>query len=292
MTKLRQRMLEELRLRNSSEYTIRSYISSVERFARYYGKSPDRMKAEQVRSYLLYLLEERKLSWSAIHVNRSALRFLYVRVLKQRWFDEEIQAPKRPIRLPTVLSAEEITQILDATRNLKHWTIMATLYATGLRCNELRLLKVEDIDSKRMLIHIRNGKGQVPRDVTLSPALLERLRVYWRWRKPKDWLFPSKQRPQCPMDDKSIRHLCANAGRRAGIKRHVHPHVFRHSFATHLLDQGADLRTIQVLLGHADIQTTARYLRVSMRRIQGVASPFDALTVQAIAQSEDNARQR
>jgi integrase/recombinase XerD len=292
MTRLRQRMIEELRLRNSSEYTIRSYIGSVERFARYYGKSPERMKAEQVRSYLLYLLDERKLSWSAIHVNRSALRFLYVRVLRQRWFDEEIQAPKRPIQLPTVLSAEEITRILDATRNLKHWTILATLYATGLRCNEIRLLKIEDVDSKRMLIHIQNGKGQTARDVNLSPALLERLRIYWRWRKPKDWLFPSKQRPQCPMDDKSIRHLCANAGRRAGIKRHVHPHVFRHSFATHLLDQGADLRTIQVLLGHADIRTTARYLRVSMRRIQAVASPFDALTVQHIDQSEDNARKR
>ena len=169
---------------------------------------------------------------------------------------------------------------------------MATLYATGMRCNELRLLKVEDVDSKRMVIHIRNGKAQTPRDVNLSPALLERLRIYWRRRKPKDWLFPSKQRPQCPMDDKSIRHLCANAGCRAGIKRHVHPHVFRHSFAAHLLDQGADLRTIQVLLGHADIRTTARYLRVSMRRIQAVDSPFDALTVQPIDQSEDNARQR
>ena len=147
MTTLRQRMIEELRLRNSSDYTVRSYIGSVERFARYHGKSPDRMKAEQVRSYLLYLLEERKLSWSAIDVTRAALRFLYVRVLKQRWFDEEIQVPKRPIRLPTVLSAGEITRILDETRNLKHWTIMATLYATGMRCNELRLLKVEDIDS-------------------------------------------------------------------------------------------------------------------------------------------------
>jgi integrase/recombinase XerD len=292
MTTLRQRMIEELRLRNSSEYTVRSYIGSVERFARYYGKTPDRMKAEQVRSYLLYLLEERKLSWSAIDVTRAALRFLYVRVLKQRWFDEEIQVPKRPIRLPTVLSAGEITRILDATRNLKHWTIMATLYATGIRCNELRLLKVEDIDSRRMLIDIRNGKGQIQRELPLSPGLLERLRIYWRWRKPKDWLFPSKQRPQHPMHDKSIRHLCANAGRRAGIKRHVHPHVFRHSFATHLLDQGADLRTIQVLLGHADLQTTARYLRVSIRRIQAVASPFDALTVQPIDQSEDNARQR
>lgn len=292
MTKLRQRMMEELRLRNSSEETIRSYIHSVQRFARHYHKSPDQMNAEQVRSYLLYLLEERKLSWSAIHVNRAALRFLYVRVLRQHWFDEEIQPPKRHPQLPTVLSAEEITRILDATRNLKHWTILAALYATGMRCKELRLLKVEDIDSKRMLIHIRNGKGQTPREVNLSPVLRERLRIYWRWRKPKDWLFPSKQRPDHPMDSKSIRHLCANAGRRAGIQRHVHPHVFRHSFATHLLDQGADLRTIQVLLGHADIRTTARYLRVSTRRMQAVASPFDALTIQPIEQSEDDARQR
>jgi integrase/recombinase XerD len=210
MTALRQRMTEELRLRNSSEETIRSYIEAVKRFARHYDQSPGQLSAEQVRSYLLHLLEERKLSWSAIHVNRAALRFLYVRVLKQRWFDEEIVAPKRHLQLPTVLSKEEITQILDATRNLKHWTIMATLYATGMRCNEIRLLKVEDIDSKRMLIHIRNGKGQTPRDVNLSPALLERLRIYWRWRKPSDWLFPSKQRPQYPMDDKSIRHLCAS----------------------------------------------------------------------------------
>ena len=292
MTKLRQRMMEELRLRNSSEETIRSYVSSVERFARYYHTSPDRMNAEQVRSYLLYLLEERKLSWPAIHVNRAALRFLYMRVLRQRWFDEEIQAPKRHPQLPTVLSPEEITRILDLTRNLKHWTILATLYGTGMRCNELRLLKVEDIDSKRTLIHIRNGKGQTPRDVPLSPVLLERLRIYWRWRKPKDWLFPSKQRPNHPMDCKSIRYLCANAGRRAGTQRHVHPHVFRHSFATHLLDQGADLRTIQVLLGHADIRTTARYLRVSTRRIQAVASPFDRLTIQPIDPSQDHTRQR
>jgi site-specific recombinase XerD len=159
-----------------------------------------------------------------------------------------------------------------------------------MRCKELRLLKVEDIDSKRRLIHIRNGKGQTPREVHLSPVLLERLRIYWRWRKPKDWLFPSKQRPDHPMNSKSIRRLCANAGRRAGIQRHVHPHVFRHSFATHLLDQGADLRPIQVLLGPADIRTTARYLRVSRRRIQAVASPFDALTIQPIDPSEDHVR--
>ena len=292
MTKLLQRMTEQLQLRNYSEDTIRNYLGAVQRFVRYCGQSPEQVGVDQVRSYLLHLLEDRHLSWSAIHVNRSALRFLYVRVLKQRWFEEEIPPPKRPILLPTVLSAQEITRILDTTRNLKHWTILATLSATGLRCDELRLLQVSDIDSQRMILHVRKGKGQTPRDLILSPVLLERLRIYWRWRKPKDWLFPSKQRPDHPMDSKSIRHLCAQAGRRAGIQRPVHPHVFRHSFATHLLDQGTDLRTIQVLLGHADIRTTARYLRVSMSRLQAVASPLDALTVRPIDQSEDNARQR
>jgi len=291
MTKLRQRMMEELQLRNSSEETIRSYISGVKRFAAHYRKSPEQMSAEDVREYLLYLRNQRKLSWSAIQVSRAALRFLYVRVLKQRWFDDEILPPKRHPKLPTVLSAEEISRILDATRNLKHWTILATLYATGLRVSELRFLKAEDIDKERMVLHVRHGKGQVPRDLSLSPVLLERLRIYWRWRKPKDWLFPSRQNHPNPISDKSLRVLCANAGRRAGIKKHVHPHVFRHSFATHLLDAGADLRTIQVLLGHADIRTTARYLRVSTRLIQSVTSPFDALTIQPIDRSEDH-RQR
>jgi integrase/recombinase XerD len=288
MTKLRQRMIEELRLRNSSEETIRSYIGCVERFAKHHKERPERMDAEQVRSYLLYLLDERKLSWSAIQVSRAALRFLYVRVLKQTWFDEEIQRPKRHVKLPTVLSPEEIARILDATRNLKHWTILATLYATGIRARELSYLKLNDIDSARMVLHIRDGKGRVSRDLGLSPVLLERLRIYWRWRKPKCWLFPSRERVEHPMGGKSLRVLCANAGRRAGIQKHVHPHVFRHSYATHLLDQGTDLRTIQVLLGHADLGTTARYLRVSTRRIQAVASPFDALTIQPIDHTENH----
>jgi integrase/recombinase XerD len=160
MTKLRQRMMEELQLRNSSEETIRSYISGVKRFAAHYRKSPEQMSAEDVREYLLYLRNQRKLSWSAIQVSRAALRFPYVRVLKQRWFDDEILPPKRHPKLPTVLSAEEISRILDATRNLKHWTILATLYATGLRVSELRFLKAEDIDKERMLLHVRHGKGQ------------------------------------------------------------------------------------------------------------------------------------
>jgi integrase/recombinase XerD len=288
MTKLLQRMREELQLRNSSEETITTYLGCVERFARYYGQSPEQLNAEQVRSYLLYLLGERKLSWPALHVNRAALRFLSVRVLKQRWFDEEIQCPKRPLSLPTVLSADEITRLLEHTRNLKHWTMLATLYATGLRSKELRLLKVSDIDSPRMVLHIRNGKGQVPRDLVLSPVLLERLRVYWRWQKPKEWLFPSQERQEHPMGGRSLRVICANAGRRVGIQKPVHPHVFRHSYATHLLEAGADLRTIQVLLGHVDIRTTACYLRVSTRRLQAVASPFDMLAISPLDLSAES----
>ncbi len=288
MTKLLQRMREELQLRNSSEETITTYLGCVERFTRYYGQSPEQLNAEQVRSYLLYLLGERKLSWPALHVNRAALRFLSVRVLKQRWFDEEIQCPKRPLSLPTVLSADEITRLLEHTRNLKHWTMLATLYATGLRSKELRLLKVSDIDSSRMVLHIRNGKGQVPRDLVLSPVLLERLRVYWRWQKPKEWLFPSQERREHPMGGRSLRVICANAGRRVGIQKPVHPHVFRHSYATHLLEAGADLRTIQVLLGHVDIRTTACYLRVSTRRLQAVTSPFDTLAISPLDLSAES----
>jgi integrase/recombinase XerD len=288
MTKLLQRMREELQLRNSSEETITTYLGCVERFTRYYGQSPEQLNAEQVRSYLLYLLGERKLSWPALHVNRAALGFLSVRVLKQRWFDEEIQCPKRPVSLPTVLSADEIARILEHTRNLKHWTMLATLYATGLRSKELRLLKVSDIDSPRMVLHIRNGKGQVPRDLALSPALLERLRVYWRWQKPKEWLFPSQERQEHPMGGRSLRFICTNAGRRAGIEKLVHPPVFRHSYATHLLEAGADLRLIQVLLGHVDIRTTACYLRVSTRRLQAVASPFDTLAISPLELSAES----
>jgi integrase/recombinase XerD len=279
MTQLQQRMREELQLRNSSEETIETYIGCVQRFARYYGQSPEQLSAEQVRSYLLHLLNEKKLRWPAIPVARAALRFLSVRVLKQCWFDDEIQRPKRPFQLPDVLSAEEITRLLDHTHNLKHWTMLATLYATGLRSKELRLLQVSDIDSQRMILPIRHGKGQVPRDLGLSPTLLERLRVYWRWRKPKQWLFPSRERQEHPRGGRSLHIVCVNAGQRAGIEKPVHPHLFRHSYATHLLEAGADLRTIQVLLGHADLRTTAGYLRVSTRRLQAVASPFDTLAI-------------
>lgn len=291
MTPLQIRMSEELRLRNLAESTRETYLRAVERFATHFGKSPEQLGAEDVRRYLLYLLETKHDTWSTITLNRGALKFLYVRVLKQRWFDDEIAAPKRRPHLPTVLTPEEVTRMLDYTTNLKHWTIFATFYGTGLRSGELRQLRVADIDSRAMVIHVRHGKGDVPRDIGLSTVLLERLRVYWRWRRPKDWLFPSKQHPDRPMQQKAIWHACFNAGRRAGLKKRITPHVLRHSFATSLLDAGTDLRTIQVLLGHADIRTTARYLSVSKQRIHAFPCPLDSLSFQPIFHS-DNRRQR
>jgi integrase/recombinase XerD len=282
MTPLRKRMLEELRVRNLSEITCRLYIGAAERFARYYGRSPEQLGPEQVRNFFLHLLDDNKAKANTVQLYRSALKFLYVNTLRQPWFDEDVARIKRRLLLPTVLSAEEVTRILDRTLNLKHWTIIATLYATGLRVSELVRLKGSDIDSQRMLIHVRQGKGQIPRDIGLSPALLERLRIYWRRNKPKDWLFPSGQRPDLPLDDRTIRLICRNAARDAGVTKRVSPHVFRHSCATHMLEAGADLRTIQVLLGHASIQTTARYLRVSTAHLQTIPSPFDALNLRPI----------
>src|SRR5260370_3916342 len=211
MVPLRKRMLEELQLRNLSETTINAYLGAVKRFAKHFGQSPEQLGPEQVRQYLLHLINEKQDSWNPIQVYRGALKFLYVKVLKQSWFDQEIAVPKRRLQLPTVLSPEQIARILDQTSNLKHWTIIATFYATALRCDELRHLKVSDIDSQRMVLYVRRGKGSVPRNIPLSPVLLERLRVYYRWRKPKEWLFPSTQRHEQPLDDASLRHPCRPA---------------------------------------------------------------------------------
>jgi integrase/recombinase XerD len=285
LTPLRKRMMEELRLRNLSEITSRLYIGATERFAGYFGRSPDQLGPGQIREFFLHLLDDKRVTARTVQLYRSALKFLYVKTLRRPWFDEEVARIKQRLQLPTVLSAEEIVRILDRIANLKHWIIIATLYATGLRVSELRRLKVSDIDSPRMLIHVRQGKGKIPRDIGLSPALLERLRIYWRRDKPKDWLFPG-QHPDVPLDDRTIRLICRKAARSAGITtKRVSPHVFRHSCATHMLEAGADLRTIQVLLGHANIQTTARYLRVSTAHLQTIPSPFDALNLKPIDRS-------
>ena len=286
MTRLRKLTLEELQRRNFSSDTIRGYLGTVEKFARYFGKPPDRLGPDHIRQWQAHLLYERKLAVGTV-VNRvAALRFFFRRVLRRRFPPDSIPYPNYShYRTPRVLSPEEVARLIDAAGNLQARTILMTLYATGMRRSELVRLRVEDIDSQRMVIHIHQGKGRKDRDVPLCPRLLETLREYWRWRKPKTWLFPGQ-----PIDagnhltDKAVWNTCNDAALHAGIKKRVSPHMLRHSFATHLLEDGADLATIQVLLGHADLEATSIYLHLSRRHLDKTVNPLEHL---AISESSD-----
>ena len=275
-------MLDELRRRNYSQSTVRSYIHSIEDFARYFGKSPDQLGPEQIRDYQVHLFRDRKLSPGTVEGCGAALRFLYVKTLRRPYLKEDIPFPKRARRLPLVLSLEEVRLLIDSAENLMHRAMMMTLYATGIRRAELCHLQVADIDSPRMVIHVRHGKGDQDRDVPLTPKLLETLREYWRWMKPKTWLFPGMVngwRADVPITDKMAWAAVHTAATRAGIEKRVGPHTLRHCFATHMLEAGADLRTIQILLGHAKLADTTVYLHLSRRHLQAVANPLEALDV-------------
>ena len=290
MTQLRQRMLEELQRRNYSQATTRSYIFAVKQFAEYFGQSPEKLGAEEIRRYQLYLLNEKKYAPGTVEIRMSALRFLYKKTLKRRdlGFDDLVY-PKRPQRLPVVLSPEEVTRLIEATRHPMHRAILMVLYGTGIRRTEASLLKVSDIDSQRMVMHIRQGKGSRDRDVPLSSKLLEVLREYWRWKKPKNYLFPSTaghRGLEQPISDKTVWNICKEAAVRAGIQKKIGPHTLRHSFATHHMEAGTDLRTIQLLLGHAHLEHTTVYLHLSHRHLHAAINPLDQLTVQP-PQSED-----
>jgi integrase/recombinase XerD len=285
MTPLRQRMLDELQRRNYSKATTRGYILAVKQFAEYFGKSPDRLGSEEVRRFQLYLLNEKKLAPGTVEIRMSALRFFYRKTLKRRdlTFDDLV-FPKTPKKLPTVLSPEEVTRLIEGASNLMHRTILMVLYGTGMRRTEASLLKVSDVDSQRMVIHIRQGKGSRDRDVPLSPKLLDALREYWRWKKPRVYLFPSSsghRGQQQPISDKTIWNACRQAARRAGLSRRMGPHTLRHSFATHLMEAGTDLRTIQLLMGHADLEHTTVYLHLSQRHLHAAANPLDQLTIRS-----------
>ncbi len=285
MTRLRKVMLEELQRRNYSAITTRNYLRVVADFAKYFGKSPDKLGPNELRSYQAYLLQDRKLTPGTV-VNRvAALRFFFVKTLKRHQFRDFLPYPQDRRRLPTVLSREEVSRLINAAGTLFRRTLLMTLYGTGMRRAELAHLKVSDIDSQRMIVRVVAGKGGKDRDLPLSPALLEILREYWRWRKPRLYLFPTRtcrRRLDQPISDKTVWIACSEAARQAGISKRVTPHTLRHSWATHLLEAGTDLRTIQVLLGHGDLETTAQYLHLSQRHLQAVTNPLDSLSLSSV----------
>jgi len=271
-------MLEELQRRNYSRTTIKAYLHTVEVFAKHFHRPPDQLGPEHIRSYQVYLLEERKLGVRTVALHTAALRFFFCKTLKRAYPIEEVPYPKAPRQLPIILSQEEAVRLIEGASNLFHRAMLMTLYSTGIRRAELCHLKVEDIDSERMLVHVRHGKGGRDRSVPLSPKLLETLREYWHWMKPKTYLFPGTVngwRADKPITPKVLWLACRQAAQRAGIRKAVRPHLLRHSFATHMLEQGADLPTVQALLGHTDLKATSIYLHLSERHLKAAGTLLD-----------------
>ena len=271
MTPLRQRMIEDMKIRHFAPGTQCNYIRAVERLARHFGRSPERLGREEVREFLVYLVTEAGVSYGFLSQHVSALRFLYRVTLRKPWCPEDIPFPKQQKHLPAILTREEIVRFLSSIPNIKHRAVLTTCYAAGLRVSEAVRLRVSDIDSARMLIHVHQGKRNKDRIVPLSKTLLELLRTYFRAVRPRDWLFPGRYGQHLSV--RVVQHACKRARHTAGVKLTVHG--LRHAFATHLLDGGTDLRTIQVLLGHSSIRSTAIYTHVSTKVVAGVRSPLD-----------------
>jgi site-specific recombinase XerD len=270
-------MTEDMQVRNLSPHTQTCYVQQVALFARHFNRSPEDLGPEDIRAYQIYLTNERKLAPGSILIAVAALRFLYKVSLKKDWtFEEVIPAPKKPQTLPVVLSPEEVLQFLDCIGNVKHHAILTTCYAAGLRISEAVHLTIPDIDSQRMVIRVEQGKGQKDRYVMLSPKLLEILRDWWRVDRPKHWLFPGDLPGQHISKD-AVEQACQKARRRFPVPKPVTPHSLRHAFAVHLLESGTDVRTIQLLLGHRSLTTTARYLRIATSRVCSTSSPLDLL---------------
>ena len=277
MTPLRQRYVDDLRLRNKSPRTIETYVLRVAQFAKHFGRSPEQLGPEQLRAYQQQLLT-RQVSWSMFNQSVCALRFLYNVTLGQPHVITHLPFAKRPRVLPTVLSPLEVQKLLDAALPGRDRALLDLTYSCGLRLKELLGLKVIDIDSARMVLHIRHGKGQKERLTPLSPRLLLMLRGYWREYRPATWLFPGSK-PALALTDGTVQRICKRTARRAGLTKRVHPHTLRHSFATHLLEAGVDLLSVQALLGHSHFNTTAKYLHVSMRRLRQLPQLLEGLTL-------------
>jgi integrase/recombinase XerD len=289
MTPLRQKMMESLELRGVSPKTLKLYVDCVSRFARHYGKSPEQLGRDEVRRYLLYLIHERKVAWGTYKQALAALRYLYRWVLEQGELVEDIRAPRPERRLPVVLSFEEVHRFFAAIPSFKHRTLLMFAYAAGLRVSEAARVRVSDIDSQRMVIRVVLGKRKKDRYTILSPLLLEMLRHYWWAARPKDYLFPGRGKSG-HVTSSSVQRACLDAQAASGLAKEVTPHTLRHSFATHLLEAGTDLRVIQVLLGHASPRTTALYTHVSTKLISQTRSPLELLVASHSTKADASAK--
>ena len=279
MTSLRQRMVEDLHIRNYAPSTVECYVRSVADFAKHFNKSPDLLGPEEIRWWQLHLLDEKKIKISSYIQAVCGLRFFYRHTLHRRIDIERLPLPRSEKKLPVVLSKSEVKALLEAPPNLGHRAILALMYGAGLRVSEATHLKVSDLDRERRVIRVNDGKGNKDREVMYSDALREVLVAYWRWKRPTDWLFPGGKpdKPDCPLTTKTVFLTCRKAAKLAGITKPVHPHSLRHAFATHLLDDGASLPVIQALLGHSNLKTTARYIHVSDAAIHAARSPLEML---------------
>ena len=282
MTQLRTMMLEELQRRNYAQSTVRGYLRIVQDFAQHFHQPPDKLGPEHLRQYQAHLFQDKKLNAGTVQQYVAALRFFFNKTLKRRYLLDDFPMPKRHRKLPEILSPNEVALLIASASNLFHQTILMTLYSTGMRRAELCHLKTTDIDSQRMMVHICQGKGGRDRNVPLSQKLLQTLRVYWRWMKPRTYLFPgtvNNWRADVPINTKVPWEACRQAAQRAGITKHVSPHTLRHCYATHLLEAGTDLRAIQMLLGHAKLEDTAVYLHLSRKHLTSVTNPLDTISV-------------
>jgi site-specific recombinase XerD len=278
MTVMREKLIKEMTLRRFSPHTQRAYISSVAGLAQYYNKSPEHITKQMIQDYLVYLMQKRKLAWSSCNAIVCALRFFYIQTLGIDAIFLNIPPRKKVAQLPEILSTEEVELLLGALTNHKHRTVLMTTYAAGLRLNEIVNLKLTDIDSKRMMIRVRQGKGSKDRYTILSKRLLEQLRIYWKMYHPSLWLFSGRKLGQ-QMSPSTVSAIYYKARDKAGIKKGKGIHTLRHCFATHLLEAGVDIRTIQVLMGHSSIMTTVVYLKVTRKQLSSTQSPLDLLNI-------------
>lgn len=276
MTLLKQRMLDDLRIRNYAATTVDYYVRSVAEFAKHFNKPPDQLGPEEIRLWQLHLLKERKVKLPTYIQAVCGLRFFCRHTLNSKIDIERIPLPRYENKLPVILSKEEVKALLEAPKRLGDRAMLAAMYGAGLRVSEVTNLKVADIDGKRKVIQVRGGKGNKDRQVMLSDPLREVLVAWWRWARPAEWLFPG-EKPGRPISRETVFRACKEAARLAGIAKSVHPHSLRHAFATHLLDDGASLPVIQVLLGHTNLKTTARYLHVSDTVVRTIRSPLEML---------------